>query len=155
MSMSLALALHILGVVIWVGGMFFAHMALRPAAVEILQAPFRLRLWGAVFSRFFPWVWIAIIAILASGYFIIFGLIGGFANTMIYIHIMHGLGLIMVLIFMHIYFAPFNRLKKSVVSEDWEQGSAALAQIRLLVTINLLIGLITIIVATAGKFFIH
>jgi uncharacterized membrane protein len=155
MSMSLALALHILGVVIWVGGMFFAHMALRPAAVEILQAPFRLRLWVAVFSRFFPWVWIAILAILASGYFIIFVLIGGFATTAIYVHIMHGLGLIMVAIFLHIYFAPFNRLKKAVATESWEQGGSALAQIRLLVTTNLLIGLITIVIATVGRFFIH
>ncbi|MEE9352414.1 MAG: CopD family protein [Thiotrichaceae bacterium] len=154
MTMNLALALHMLGVVVWVGGMFFAYMALRPAAVEVLQAPFRLRLWEAVFSKFFPWVWLSIILILASGYYIIFALIGGFGSTGLYVHIMHGLGIVMLFIFLHVYFAPFNRLKKSNATESWEPGGKALGQIRVLIGINLAIGLITIIVATAGKNFL-
>jgi len=43
--MAYAVTLHILGAVIWVGGMFFAYMALRPAIVETLEPPFRLKLW--------------------------------------------------------------------------------------------------------------
>lgn len=155
MLMSLALTLHVLGIVVWVGGMFFAVMALRPATVEILEAPFRLRLWEAVLKRFFPWVWLAIVCVLGSGYFIIFKLIGGFAHTAIYIHIMHGLALIMVLMFFHVYFAPFNRLKKANATESWGLGGDALSQIRTLMIINLSIGLITIVVATAGRFFIQ
>ena len=155
MLMSLALTLHVLGIVVWVGGMFFAVMALRPAAADVLEAPFRLRLWESVFKKFFPWVWVAIICVLGSGYFIIFKLIGGFANTAIYIHIMHGLALIMVLMFFHVYFAPFNRLKKAISTESWGLGGDALAQIRMLMTINLSIGLIVIVVATAGRFFIQ
>lgn len=154
MTMHLALTLHLLGVVIWVGGMFFAYMALRPAAVEILQAPFRLRLWEAVFKRFFPWVWLSILFILGSGYYIIFGLIGGFANTAIYVHIMHGLGIVMVLIYLHVFFAPFNRLKRFNATESWEPAGAALAQIRWLIALNLTIGLIIVIVATAGRYFL-
>lgn len=154
MTMHLALTLHLLGVVVWVGGMFFAYMALRPAAVEVLQAPFRLRLWEVVFKKFFPWVWVSIFAILMSGYFIIFALIGGFANTAVYVHIMHGLGLIMMLMFFHVYFAPFNHLKKSVMAENWELGGKALSQIRLLIAINLTLGLTTIVVAVAGRYFL-
>ncbi len=154
MTMHLALTLHILGVVIWVGGMFFAYMALRPAAVEVLQAPFRLRLWEAVFNKFFPWVWLSIIFILGSGYYIIFALIGGFGSTGLYVHIMHGLGIVMVFIFLHVYFAPFNRLRQSNASESWELGGKALSQIRLLIAINLTIGLITIVIATAGRYFL-
>ncbi len=154
MTMHLALTLHLLGVIVWVGGMFFAYMALRPAAVEILQAPFRLRLWEAVFKRFFPWVWLAIVFILGSGYYIIFGLIGGFANTAVYVHIMHGLGIVMVLIYLHVFFAPFNRLKKSNATESWEQAGAALAQIRWLIALNLTIGLIIVVVTTAGRYFL-
>lgn len=155
MTMHLALVLHLLGVVVWVGGMFFAYMALRPAAVDILEAPHRLRLWAATFSKFFPWVWVSIVAILASGYFIIFGLIGGFGNSAVYIHIMNGLGIIMMLIYFHVFFAPFSRLKKAVAAEDWQAGAAALAQARMLIGINLAIGLITIIVATAGRYFLQ
>ena len=154
MTMHLALTLHILGVVVWVGGMFFAYMALRPAAVKVLQAPFRLRLWEAVFNKFFPWVWLSIIAILASGYFIIFALIGGFGSTGLYVHIMHGLGIIMMAIFFHVYFAPFNRLKKANATESWGLGGDALNQIRVLIAINLTLGLITIVVATAGRYFL-
>ncbi len=151
MQMSIALTLHVLGIVVWVGGMFFTVMALRPAAVEILEAPFRLRLWEAVFKRFFPWVWLAILFVLGSGYFMIFK-VGGFAGAAVYIHIMHSLALIMVLMFLHVYFAPFNRLKKANATESWGLGGDALSQIRKLMIVNLSIGLVTIVVATAGRF---
>ncbi len=145
------LGLHILGITIWVGGMFFAYMVLRPAAVTILQRPFRLRLWNNTFKRFFPWVWLSIILVFASGYFILFSLIGGFAKAAVYIHIMHGLGIVMLLIFMHVFFAPYNKLRKAVINEGWETGAKALSQIRWLILANLSIGIITIVTATVGK----
>lgn len=154
MNLQVALMFHIIGVAIWVGGMFFAYMALRPAAVNTLEPPSRLTLWTSTLSNFFPWVWIAIIAILASGYYIIFGLIGGFGNSQVYVHIMHGLGIIMMLIFFHVFFAPFKRLKQAVSEQDWAKGGRALSQIRWLVAANLALGLITIIIATAGKAFL-
>ena len=40
--MKWLLMAHILGVTVWVGGMFFAYMALRPASVELLETPERL-----------------------------------------------------------------------------------------------------------------
>nr|CAA6800853.1 MAG: Unknown protein [uncultured Thiotrichaceae bacterium] len=150
--MSITLALHVLSVVVWVGGMFFAYMALRPAAASLLEPPIRLTLWRTVFSKFFPWVWVAVIGILLSGYWIIFGVYGGMAKAPLYVHIMHGLGLIMILIYFHVFFAPYKKLSKAVTAEDWPKGGAALNQIRILIGINLAIGLITITVATAGKY---
>lgn len=151
MTYSLSLGMHLLGVVVWVGGMFFAYMALRPAAATVLDGASRLKLWDSAFKHFFPWVWVSIALIFASGYFILFGFIGGFAKAAVYIHSMHGLGIIMLLIFMHVFFAPYKKLKKAVASEDWDTGAKALAQIRLLILINLSIGLLIIIVATLGK----
>lgn len=151
MTYDLSLGLHILGVVVWVGGMFFAYMALRPAAAMVLEGASRLRLWDRTFKHFFPWVWVSIALIFASGYFILFSLIGGFAKAAVYIHAMHGLGFIMLLIFLHVFFAPYKRLKRAVASEDWETGAKALAQIRMLVLVNLCIGLVTIVIATFGK----
>jgi len=55
MSQHLLTLLHVLASVIWVGGMFFAHQCLRPAAIATLDPPQRLALWRAVFGRFFPW----------------------------------------------------------------------------------------------------
>ncbi|SEA56703.1 Uncharacterized membrane protein [Thiothrix caldifontis] len=152
--MSIALALHVLAVVIWVGGMFFAYMALRPVAATILEPPQRLTLWNGVFGRFFPWVWAAIITILASGYWMLLGPFGGFANAPVFVHIMNGLGLIMMLIFFHVYFAPYQKLRKAVAAQSWPDGGKALAQIRVLVGINTLIGVITTLVAAGGKYFL-
>jgi len=152
--MSIALALHVLAIVIWVGGMFFAYMALPPAAASTLEPPQRLTLWRATFARFFPWVWISIITVLATGYWMIFGPFGGMANTPIFVHVMQGLGLVMMLIFMHVFFAPYRKLCRAVGMSDWQEGGKQLAQIRVLVGINTLLGIITIVVATAGKFFI-
>jgi uncharacterized membrane protein len=64
--MEIARLLHVLGVVIWVGGMFFAYVTLRPAAAALLEPPQRLPLWQATLSRFFTWVWVAIGLILVS-----------------------------------------------------------------------------------------
>jgi len=50
---------------VWIGGMFFAHQVLRPVAVAQFEPPQRLPLWDGVFSRFFPWVWAAIIVLMA------------------------------------------------------------------------------------------
>lgn len=150
MLMSIALALHVLAFTVWVGGMFFAHQVLRPAAVSTLEPPLRLQLWRANFARFFPWVWLCVGLTLVSGLWMMFQ----FPKPPIFIHVMMGLGIIMMMIFMHVFFAPYKRLKKAVASENWENGGKALAQIRMLIGINLSIGLITIVIATAGKFFI-
>ncbi len=64
-ALSLVLALHVLSAVLWVGGMFFAYLCLRPAA-GALEPQHRLRLWAAVFERFFPWVWLSILILLTA-----------------------------------------------------------------------------------------
>jgi len=68
MFMSFAIAFHVIAIVIWVGGMFFAHQVMRPAAVSTLEPPHRLRLWVAGFKRFFPWVWLGWKSILRKGF---------------------------------------------------------------------------------------
>ncbi len=152
--MSLSVPLHVLAVVIWVGGMFFAYMALRPVAASQLEPPARLSLWVGVFGRFFPWVWACILTILATGLWMIFHVFGGFAGIALYIHAMFGLGVVMMLIFMHVFFAPYGRLKRAVAAEDWPTGGKALAQIRVLVGINTVIGLLTIAIASAGRYLV-
>ena len=145
--MFLAKSLHILAAVIWVGGMFFAYMALRPAAASLLEPPQRLSLWDGVFTRFFFWVWISIITILLTGYYMIFSHFGGFAGSGMHIHLMHGMGLVMIMLFMHVYFAPYKRLKKLVAEGNFPEAAKNLNTIRMLVAINMTIGLLTFIAA--------
>ena len=151
--MAIAIVLHLLPAVIWVGGMFFAYMALRPVAASQLEPPARLSLWVGVFNRFFPWVFASIALILASGLWIVYAVFGGFAATGLYVHVMLVLGILMMLIFFHVFFAPFKRLKQSVAQEDWPNGGRQLAQIRMMIGINLLLGLLTIAVASGGRYF--
>jgi len=146
--MALAITLHILSVVIWVGGMFFAYMALRPAAGSLLEPPARQTLWVAVFNRFFFWVWISIITLLISGFWMIFAELGGIANVGFHIHIMLGIGIFMMLLFMHVYFGPFRRLQYAVIESNWETGGANLNQIRILVKTNLILGLLVVVIAS-------
>lgn len=150
--MNLALLLHVLSVVVWVGGMFFAYVVLRPEAASQLEPPARLALWAGVFRRFFPWVFVAIGLILITGFWIIFSVYGGFAALGLRIHLMLGIGSVMMLIFFHMYFVPFKRLKQAVAVTDWQAGGRQLAQIRVLVGINLLLGLVTVAIAAGGRF---
>jgi uncharacterized membrane protein len=146
---GLLLFLHVASVVIWVGGMFFAHQCLRPVAAAQLQPAQRLPLWVGVFSRFFPWVWAAVGLILASGLAMILQV--GFRFAPLNWHLMFGSGVVMMLIFLHVWFAPFQRLKRHVAAQEWPAAAAALNQIRQMVGINILLGLLTIAIATLGK----
>jgi uncharacterized membrane protein len=145
--MTIALFLHVISDVIWVGGMFLAYMAVRPAAIEVLEPPQRLKLWTAIFRRFFPWVWAAVAILLATGFF----MMGEMRGVPPYVIAMTAIGIVMSMIFMHIFFAPFARLKRAVAAEDWKAGGAALNQIRILVGINLALGVINIAVAILGR----
>ena len=150
--MGVALLLHVLSVVIWVGGMFFAYVVLRPVAASQLEPPARLTLWAGVFGRFFPWVFASIALILASGFWMVLAGLGGFAAVGAYVHLMLVLGSIMMLIFLHVYFAPFRRLQQAVAAQDWPAGGRRLAQIRVLIGVNLALGLLTVAVASGGRF---
>ena len=152
--MIFAITLHLLAAVIWVGGMFFAYMALRPAAGGLLEPPVRQTLWVAVFKRFFVWVWISIITLLVSGFWMIFAELGGMANIGLHIQLMLGLGVFMMLLFMHVYFGPYRRLQYAVIESNWKTGGEKLDQIRVLIKTNLILGLLVIIIATAGRYWL-
>lgn len=150
--MSLAIALHVLSAVIWVGGMFFAYMAMRPAVAEVVDGTQRGILWRQTLSRFFRWVWLAVALLLITGYWMVFSYFGGMAGAGWHIHAMHGLGLLMVLLFLHVYFAPFRRLKQALDRGDRDEAQRRVGQIRVFVGINLIIGLIVVVIGSAGRY---
>ena len=140
---------HLLGVLIWVGGMFFAYVVLRPAAVDILQPPERLRLWDNVFRRFFGVVWGAVGVILGSGLYMIYQY-GGLAHAPHHVHLMLLLGLVMVGVYVYVFFACYVPFNMHVAKERWKEAGEILGKIRKLVGLNLTLGLITISIATLG-----
>ena len=152
MTLALAHALHVLAAVIWVGGMFFAYMALRPVAASLFDPPQRLPLWVHVFGKFFPFVWVAIIILPASGYWMSYKLFGGFFGGPLYVDLMNGIGTLMILIFLHLFFAPYQRLKRAVTAQNWPEGGKQLTQIRRIIGTNLLLGLSVVLIASGGRY---
>ena len=134
-------ALHLLAAVVWVGGMFFAWMILRPAAVDTLEAPARLRLWLGVFKRFVVWVWLAVLALPVTGMGMLHMSYSGFDAAPRYVHIMMGLYLVMLALFLRIQALQLPELRRAVEAENWQAGGEVLGRIRRVVGSNLLIGL--------------
>src|SRR5712691_10323208 len=120
--------------------MFFALLALRPATAPLEPGP-RLELWSRVLERFFLWVIAAIVLLLASGYAMIFGVNAGFRGIGLHIHLMQAIGIVMMLLFFHLYFAPWRRFQADVARADYPAAAAQLNQIPIFVTINLVLGL--------------
>lgn len=149
---ALALIVHLLAAVVWVGGMFFAYVILRPAAAGRLEPPQRLGLWGEVFARFFPWVWAAVVALPVTGLFLVQRLFGGFGGSPAFVHLMLTLGTAMIVLFLHVFFAPYRRLRAAVAAQDWAAGGKALGTIRKLVGLNLLLGLLLLAGVAGGRF---
>ncbi|MGE8179059.1 CopD family protein [Pseudomonas fluorescens] len=150
---ALIYTLHVLAALIWVGGMFFAWMVLRPAAMKALEGPARLKLWVEVFQRFFVWVWVAVVILPISGVGLIHLRFSGFETAPRYVQIMMGLYLVMTALFIRIQALNLPELRKAVLTEDWPTGAAMLGKIRRLVGINLSLGLLLVAVASARPMF--
>ena len=129
--MRVAVLIHLLGVIVWVGGMFFAHVCLRPVAAAQLPPPQRLPLLAAVLGRFFTAAGIAIVAILVSG--------------------LLRFGSAMMLIYLLIILRYYPRLTAAVEARTWPAGGAAMEVIRKLVLVNLVLGVATIAIALSGR----
>lgn len=149
--LAVTIAIHGLSATLWVGGMFFAYICLRPA-LGAVDPPLRLQLWQLVFQRFFVWVWIVAIVLPITGYIQIIGFYGSFANIGVHIHIMHGLSWVMFCLFALLYFWPYRRFQAAVLSQDWADAANHLNLVRQIVATNLALGVIVIIAATAGRF---
>jgi uncharacterized membrane protein len=152
MLMTILLALHIVAAVIWVGGMFFAYVILRPSIAGIEPAPERPRLWRRVFERFFLFVSISVVTLLLTGYAMIFGYFGGFAGVHVSVHIMHLLGLVMFAAYGHLRFAAWPKFRRAVDGEDFEEAGKRLNTIRTIVAVNLGLGWLTVIAGSTGRY---
>jgi len=144
-------ALHALAAVVWVGGMFFAYVVLRPSVGGIEAPPERLKLWRRVLGRFFVWVWAAVIILPLSGYRLIFTEYGGLAGMTPPIHVMHGTATVMIILYWYLFFGPFEEFKKAVAAEDWPAAAGRLDRIRRVVAANLVLGLFVVAVGSTAR----
>jgi uncharacterized membrane protein len=142
--------IHLAAAIFWMGGMAFMILALRPAAVALLQPPERLMLTGAVWKRFFPIVIVSIVALFATGtnlYTTAFRAIKaatGQGAVPLGWNLMLVLGLLMIAIFGHIYFAGYAKFKRAMGALDWPLAGKAAAQIHILMVTNFVLGWLAI-----------
>jgi uncharacterized membrane protein len=135
-------ALHLLCGVLWVGGLFFAYMVLRPSMAAI-EAPQRMLLHTRIFKKFFLVVWHAMPLILISGFAMV-GLRWNMATAPWQLNAMMGLGLLMSAVFLAIFFGPYRQFRRTT---DRNRMASSLDSIRKLIGVNMILGVITIIVA--------
>ncbi len=154
MALRYLLGIHLLASVIWVGGMFFAFQVLRPGAAALEPAA-RLKLWAGVFRRFFPWVWASVAALLLSGFWMISAYFGGMKNVGMYIHLMMGVGMLMVLLFLWLWFSPYRLFKAAMAAGDPVAADRQIDRIRHIMAVNLLMGLVVLLLASTGKYFLN
>ncbi len=136
---DLVLAVHLLAMALWTGGMAYALLVLRPSLV-VLAPPDRLKLHGQAFRRFFAQVWVAMPLVLVSGWAMVFGVYGGFAHLPWPVNVMQVLGIVMAAVFVALVVGPWRRFQAAPSAE-------AVASIRRLIHVNLGLGAIVIVVA--------
>ena len=147
LAITVLIVLHILSAVIWVGGMVFAYMVLRPS-VDEMEPAHKLSLLAAIFRRFFRWVWHAVVILPATGYALLFTVYGNLNHF----HLMQSLGWVMIALFIFMFFGPYPPFRQAVVQADWPEAARHLPRIRRIIAINLVLGVITVAVGAAGRF---
>ena len=137
------LAIHILCAVIWVGGMFFAIVVLRPS-IAALEPAQRVAMHNRVFRRFFLVVWHVMPIALITGFAMVFGVMGGPARLPWNVNAMMAIGIIMAAVFLALVFGPYRRFRAAASTA--RAGEAA-ERVRRLIVLNLALGVATVILA--------
>lgn len=152
--MSLAIALHLLSAVVWIGGMFLIYVCLRPAAGS-LDAQQRHVLFEGVLRRFFMWVWCAVILLPATGFWMASSLFGPTAAWPHYVQIMMGLGIVMILLYLHLYFAEWGGMRRALAAQDCQEAGRRLGRMRRVLAVNLILGIVIVVIAGGGRLWVR
>ena len=140
------LALHLLGMTAWVGGMAYALLILRPS-LSLLDATPRMSVHLQTLRRFLRMVWHVMPIVLVTGWLMLVFKEGGFANAPWFVNTMQGLGVIMAAVFVYLFLGPYKRLRRAI-----RPTQAQLEAVRMPILLNLLLGTLTVVVAALGHF---
>lgn len=137
---------HVFSIIVWIGGMIFAHFFLRPS-LSVLEPKDRMNLMHQTLGRFFGVVLIAAITAWISGALMMkVALSGGAASMAWDWSFMALLGSLMLLIFLHVRFALYQRMSRAVAAQDVALALSHLGQVRTWVSANLAIGVVIVLV---------
>ncbi len=143
--------LHLIAGIVWMGGMTFMLFALRPAAIASIEAQPRAVLMGQVWRRFYAWVLVAIAVLFATGTHLYTStfraarMATGQGSVPLGWNVMLVLGLAMMLVFGHIYFAGFKKYKRAIAGADWALAAKAGALMHTMTLLNFALGWLAIL----------
>ena len=141
---GVVLAVHLISMAAWVGGMIYALVVVRKALSVLDPAP-RMQVHLIALKRFFLVVWHAVVLSVLTGYAMVLGAYGGFGHLHWSINVMNLLGLAMTGVFLFLFFGPYRKLRRAI-----RPTPELLGRVRTLVTVNLALGLAVIVVASIG-----
>jgi uncharacterized membrane protein len=150
--MGILLAFHTLATVFLVGGLFFTLLILRPSA-QSLEPTVRLTLWRDVLSRFFLRAWIGMAVLLVSGLAMVRLGFGSLVATAPYVRAMLGLGVLLTIVFAYLQFVPWPRFRRAVIAAKWPLAETHVNRLRLVLTIILAVGILTVVIGSGGRYF--
>jgi uncharacterized membrane protein len=148
---DIAKLLHLISAIVWMGGMTFMLFALRPSITALMEPQPRARLMGEVWQRFFAMVAVAVLVLFATGTHLYTSAFkaakaaGGAGSVPLGWNLMLVIGMLMFLIFGHIYFAGFRKFKRAVAAAEWPVAAKAAGLIHKLVVVNFVLGWLAII----------
>lgn len=151
---ALTMFVHLLAAIFWVGGIFLVYMVFRPVAMAQLEPPQRLTMFLGIFSKFFPWVWVFIVALVISGYIDWVIRLGGFESPPLYLLAMEIIGWIMIVLFAWLYFGFYKQFKKHVEDKSFaEAGMVLHTKMRPIIVTNLVLGIVEAFIGVSAHYF--
>ncbi len=151
---AVLLSLHVMAAMAWVGGLLFMLLVLRPALAP-LPGPAALGVMRRTLERFLRLVWVCAAALVLTGYAGVFLMFGGFAAAGLNIRVMHATGMTMVVLFVLLWVGPWRQFRRHFDGGDMPAAAKALRPIRMIATINLILGLATACVSVTGGFWLR
>jgi uncharacterized membrane protein len=148
------LSIHLIAATLWVGGLAFMLLVLRPALAD-LPGPVALGVMRQVLQRFLRLVWICVTALITTGYAGVFLMFDGFAAASLSIRIMHVSGMTMAVLFLLLWWGPWRRFLRHFDTGNFALAAEALRSIRRIAMVNLILGLFTACISVTGGFLLH
>jgi uncharacterized membrane protein len=143
--------LHLMAGIVWMGGMTLMLFALRPAAMASMEAQPRAVLMGQVWQRFYVWVLVSVVVLFGTGTHLYTStfraarLATGSGSVPLGWNVMLVLGITMMLVFGHIFFAGFKKYKRAIAAGQWPLAAKAGDLIHKMTLLDFALGWLAII----------
>jgi uncharacterized membrane protein len=143
--------LHLVGVVVWLGGMFFLLHCLRPS-LEAIEGPQRPKLMLAVQGKFFKMVTVSLVLIWGSGLAMLGTAISnGLKPWPVGWHVMITLAAVMTILFFYIRFSLFAQAQRAFAAAKPGELGPIMEKIRICVMTNMGLGFVVVAAAIFGR----